>query len=436
MIKTKHKRLLTFLASLFFIASVLFLCRIMKNTVQEPDVQTFLETQNLQETKNSTEAQKISESQNENQVQTKTPDNTSADKMTGVWVPYMDLDMSLSNGNNEKKFKEKFQNIITEAKKFGINAVIVHVRSHGDAMYPSKIFPWSHLITGTQGTDPGFDPLSYMIKTAHENGLKFHAWINPLRIQTKTYPKKLSPDNPYFKLGSEKYFIKHTDGICYNPAYTETRKLIIDGVKEIVQNYNVDGIHFDDYFYPEEKNFTSKDCAYDEQLKSGEKKLSLQDWRKKNINSLVSETYKSIKAINSNVLFGISPAGNMEKCHEAGADVNLWASNKGYVDYLCPQIYWSLDYSEMPFEKTAVKWKNILKSNNVKLYSGLALYKAGTDADKSTWKSKNNILASEFKIIQKLNYDGMILYSWSFLNNPSTKEETDNLQKEMNIINK
>ncbi len=420
MIKIKRKKLFIFLISCFFMAAVLFLCKNL-NSIRETDIPAFLNTitnntesnapasNSQSDTSNSKTNEQISQSGSQ-------PNTSSGGKMIGVWVPYLDLDIN-SLTNTEKKFQEKFQNIINVSKNHGMDTLIVHVRSHSDAMYPSKIFPWSHLLTGTQGVNPGFDPLSYMIKTSHENGLKFHAWINPLRIQTKTIPKKLSDNNPYFKLGSQKYFINHTDGICCNPAYAEVRKLVVDGVKEIVQNYDVDGIHFDDYFYPEEKNLTSADCAYEEYLKSSEKKLSLQDWRKKNINILVKEVYEAVKSTNSKTLFGISPAGNIKKCDEAGADVKLWASGGNYVDYLCPQIYWSTDYTVMPFEKTAGEWKNILKNSNVKIYSGLALYKAGTDLDNGTWKNRSDILASEFKILEKLNYNGLVLYSWSYLNN-------------------
>ncbi len=412
MVKTKHAKSVTFIFSCFFMVVVLFLCKNL-NYLKKSDAPAF------------------SKSHNQNQEPTASHDA----KIVGVWVPYMDLEIN-SPANIQESFKEKFQNIISESKKRGINTLIVHVRSHNDAMYPSKIFPWSHLITGNQGSNPGFDPLSYMIKASHENGLKFHAWINPLRIQSKTYPKKLSEDNPYFKLGSEKYFLNHTDGVCYNPAHVETRKLVVDGVREIVQNYDIDAIHFDDYFYPEEKNLTSKDFAYDEHLKNSTEKLDLQSWRKKNINILIKETYDAIKSINSNVLFGISPAGNIQKCNEAGADVTLWASHCGYIDYICPQIYWSTDYSGMPFEKTATNWKNMLKNSKVKIYGGLALYKAGTDLDNGTWKNHSSILATELKMIEKLNYDGLIIYSWGFLNSPSAKEEMNNLQRELMKISK
>ncbi len=417
MIKVKRARLLTFSLSIVFIVMVLSLCKYL-NINKNVYAPTFSKTQ-VKNPNSPVSSSSVSSS----------PvfyDN----KMVGVWVPYMDLGVN-SLINTEEKFKEKFQNIINESKKHHINTLIVHVRSHGDAMYSSKIFPWSHLLTGIQGANPGFDPLSYMVKASHENGLKFHAWINPLRIRLKTQPEKLSDNNPYFKLGSEKYFISHTDGICYNPAYPEVKKLIVDGVKEIAQNYNVDGIHFDDYFYPEEKNMTSKDCAYEEYLKNSKEKLNLQNWRKQHINALIKEAHATVKSVNSKILFGVSPSGNIKECYEAGADVKLWASENGYIDYLCPQIYWSINFPEMPFEKTANEWKNILKNSKIKLYSGLALYKVNSDLDAGTWKNCNNVLEKELKIIKNLNYDGLILYSWNFLNASHTKEEIINFEEEL-----
>ena len=345
-------------------------------------------------------------------------DTTENNQMIGVWVPYLDLNIN-DPENTEEKFKNKFDEIVNVSKQNKANTLIIHVRSHGDAMYNSKYFPWSHILTGTQGKNPGFDPLEYMVKSCHENNLKIHAWINPLRIKLPSNPTELCPSNPYFKFSSEKYFIKSGDSLYYNPSYPEIRELIVNGIKEIVQNYKVDAIHIDDYFYPEGT------YEYFEQFKNISKKEA--------INSLVKEIYSTIKNINSNVEFGISPPGNPQKCDTVGADIKTWAENSGFIDYICPQIYWSTNFNEMPFENTAKTWKKLFKNNNkIKLYCGLAIYKAGSDlADKGTWKSKNNILANEFKICKNLNFDGIIIYAWSYLKSECTKTELENLLNEL-----
>lgn len=364
------------------------------------------------------------------------PDENSKDESCiGIWVPYLDLEIN-SLTNAEKEFKSKFEIIVNKAKNLSANTLIVHVRSHNDSLYPSSIFPWSHLLTGTQGRDPGFDPLKYMVKTCHDNNLKFHAWINPLRIKSTTYPKELCSSNTFFKLDSKKYFLYHKDGVCYNPAYEETRKIIIDGVKEIANNYEVDAIHFDDYFYPCSDNITSEDRAYSEYLNSSNinEKMSLEEWRKNAVNILISQVYNEIKLINPKIEFGISPPGNLKKCSETGIDINFWCEkNKPCVDYICPQIYWSTTYPLMPFEKVAKEWKEIIKSNKVKLYGGLAVYKAGSEQDSGTWKTETNILSKEVSILKDLNYSGVMLYAWKHLNeSKNNQEELKYLCKRLN----
>ncbi len=356
--------------------------------------------------------------------------NSSSDEIIGVWVPYLDLQI-LSNTNTEKIFKEKFNQIIEKSKEFNANQIFVHVRSHCDAFYPSKVFPWSHLLTGVQGKDPGFDPLEFMIETSHKNGLKFHAWINPLRV-------KFPGDSREFcdkKLDANKHFLHHSKGTSLNPAFKETQDLILEGVREVALNYKVDGIHFDDYFYPQFECLSSKeDIAFENYLSSSEDKENKMDilhWRKKNITNLLRRVYSEIKSINKNIIFGISPPGNLEECSEIGVDVSeLCSISTPLLDYICPQIYWSLDYKVMPFEKVAKTWKETLKGSSVKLYGGLALYKAGTDLDGGTWKNNKDVLTKELEIMKGLKYQGVVLYSWRYLN--SSLEEISNLCNKLN----
>ena len=346
--------------------------------------------------------------------------------LQGMWVPYIDLDVSKSE-NTQEAFEKNFLSIIETAKNHHINTLIVHVRSHGDALYPSKIFPISHILTGNQGENINFDPLKYMVKTAHENGLKFHAWINPLRISSVSVPEKICNSNPSKSELFKDKLLKHQGGLIYNPAYPEVRKVVCDGVRELAENYRVDAIHFDDYFYPEQENMMSEDMAYQTYKKSNQ---NLEDWRKENINLLIKEVHDTIKNTNPDIEFGISPPGNTEKCLKTGIDIQTWLT-EGYVDYLCPQIYWSLEFADMPFEKALGDWINLTKNSTTKLYIGLALYKACTDADCGTWKNDENILAKELDLIHKNNIKGTIFYSANYFEKLKNTNEIKYLDEKL-----
>lgn len=367
-------------------------------------------------------------------------------EMKAIWVPYMSLENK--NGNyTEKEFKELFDNILKESKKHGINTMIVHVRPFADALYKSEIFPWSHIVSGTQGNDPGFDPLDYMIKATHNENIAFHAWINPLRVQHNNIPSILSETNLYnqwrkdidttndnwvFDLDNNKYF---------NPCYPEVRKVIIDGIKEIVERYSVDGIHFDDYFYPiDDHSYPThnKDIdksyyqEYVSKVSGNSDPLSQEEWRIANINSLISGVYSEIKSIRPSVQFGISPQANVKNDIKMSADVYSWGSKKGYVDYLCPQLYVNFENPILPYDKAVNQWREIVKNPDIKYYIGLGLYKAGSNADNGTWKVSNNIIKNQIEYGRNLNCDGFMIYSWDFLNNNQTTEEVSHAMKVLN----
>ncbi len=356
------------------------------------------------------------------------------EEMRAVWIPFMTLDMNKEF--SEDLFKSKYKDLVKKAKENKMNTLVVHVHSHGDAMYPSKIFPWSHILKGEQGQDPNFDPLKFMIDETHNEGMEFHAWINPLRIRSNGKPDKFSENNPYviYEKENNNYFIYSNGDIYYNPAYSEVRKLIIDGVKEIVSNYDVDAIHFDDYFYPKGALDIDK-AAYDDYTKSftdGSIPLDLIKWRMGNINTLISGTYVAIKSINPNVKFGISPAANLDNLSEMGVDAESWGSLSGYVDYLCPQIYYSFENPALPFEKAANDWKKIVTCESIKVYMGLSLYKAGSDADDGTWKNSDDILKKQIEYGRNLGYNGFMLYSIDYLDKDNTKQEVENVLKVIN----
>ncbi len=354
-------------------------------------------------------------------------------EMRAIWVPYYSLyDVD----------KAMIEQIVADCKSMGANSIIFHVRPFGDAFYNSAIYPWSHYITGTQGEDPGngFDPLQYAIDCAHANGMQLHAWVNPLRIQMTggKIPAELSQDNPYtvFRTDNDAsndlWVVDYNDGKFYNPGEEGARKLIIDGMAEIAANYNVDGLHWDDYFYPANDDSFDDSISYQNYLNAGGTK-TLIEWRTENINSLVSGTYNKIKAVNSNCVFGISPAGNINNCLLMGADVYEWGSVSGYVDYICPQVYWSFDSEVAPFVQRCHAWRELVTAEDVDFYIGLALYKAGTDADNGLWLSDSTIIADQIEYIrsQNIDTDGFMIFSYEDLFRESAAEAVAEMKEEI-----
>lgn len=351
-----------------------------------------------------------------------TPEEEGA--LVGVWVPYFSLDTA---EHTQAAFEENFQTIAQTAQEKGINAMFVHVRPFSDALYPSQYYPWSHILTGTQGQDPGFDPLEFMIETAHSLGMEFHAWLNPLRVKTAETPAALAENNPYVQLGEEypQYFMECGGGVYLNPAYPAMRTLIADGAAEIAGNYEVDGIHFDDYFYPAEDPALDS-AAYEAYAQSVEEPLPLLEWRAANINAMVAQVYESIKAVKPEVVFGISPQGNMQNDEAMGADVATWAAVPGYVDYLAPQLYYSFENEALPYQQALEEWAALPRHQGLELYAGLALYKAGTDADGGTWLLRDNIIALQAEAALNGGYQGVILYSSEYLEAEQAAKEVEN----------
>jgi uncharacterized lipoprotein YddW (UPF0748 family) len=345
-------------------------------------------------------------------------------EMRGVWVSFMELDME-NTDRSYKSFKNKFRKIADNCKKKKFNTLIVQVRPYSDALYNSKYYPFSHIISGVQGKKAGYDPLKYMCAYTHKIGLSIHAWINPYRVRSSN-ELKLSKDNPYIK--NKSLGVKVGKGIYYNPALPKVRKLIENGIKEIIYNYDVDGIQFDDYFYPTTKESFDRKQYLQYKAEVGENNaVSLKYWRMSNVNILIAECYSIIHNNNKRIVFGISPQGNIENDYEMCADVYAWCSKSGYVDYICPQLYYSLNNPALKFSKALKNWTSIKFSDDVNLYIGIAGYKAGTDADNGTWKNSDNILKQQVELIRKNNLNGFMFYSYKNLNDKICSEEINNL---------
>ena len=357
----------------------------------------------------------------------------SDEEMRGVWVSYMELSMENESSKTQKAFEDKFTEIVQKCRESGFNTLIVQVRPFCDALYKSSYFPWSHILTGTQGENPQYDALQIMCDICKENNLKIHAWINPYRVSSNETPKKLSDNNPYIK--NSEIGIKTDNGIFLDPSNETAQQLISDGVKEIAENYDVDGIQFDDYFYPtEDESFDKKQYeAYIEKY-GKENSMSLDNWRIQNVNTLICKVYRTIKSVDSSVEFGISPQGNIGNNDGLYADVKSWCTCKGFADYICPQIYFSLENPALTFEDCLNSWTSLDFGENVKLYVGLGGYKAGNgEYDEETWLLSDSILADEYDILRNNKYvRGFMLYSYSCLEDDTAKKEINNLINALN----
>lgn len=356
----------------------------------------------------------------------KTSSDKSSEPMKGVWVTYMELSMQYDDDKSEGAFRNKFENIAQDCKSRGFNTLIVQVRPFCDALYSSNYFPFSHIITGKQGADPGYEPLEIMCETCKKLGLKIHAWINPYRIALNNIPQELSETNPY--ITDNEICIETDSTIILDPASEKARELIVSGVSELAENYEIDGIQFDDYFYPpdieNEDNEQYLDYASSIQNGFG---MNLDEWRTANVNLLISEVYRTVHSLDKDIEFGISPQGNLGNNAGLNADVLSWCAQLGYIDYICPQIYFSLENPALGFEAALKEWTELDFHDDLRVYIGLAGYKAGSDADENTWQDSDDILAQEYKISDDYNTDGIMLYSYSSLVDNNSEKEINNL---------
>lgn len=332
------------------------------------------------------------------------------EEMDAMWISYLDF---LSIPHDESGFKSAINTMFDQCVNYGMNAVIVQVRPDSDAMYDSNYFPWSKFASGSQGTDPGYDPLSYMIEAAHARGLKFHAWINPYRITGyKMTESELSSDNPAYiwlhdsDTSNDRWVLSQNGYLYYNPSISQVRQLIISGIQEIVEHYDVDGIHLDDYFYPSIDDTKTSTCFDKPEYDATSSTMTLANWRRNNINLLVKGIYQAVKASNPNVVFGISPAGNLSNLRsnsEYFVDIDTWMSQDGYVDYIMPQLYWGFERKDSSgnlasysYSNNLSSWIALKKTGNVKLYIGLNVANAGSNVSDgnstSEWLRYNDII--------------------------------------------
>ena len=346
-------------------------------------------------------------------------------EVRGVWISFLEFE-HLLRGRTEAQFTANIRRVYDNIADYGLNTVIVQVRPFGDALYPSAYFPWSQFAAGTEGVNPGFDPLAIMVDEAHARGFRFEAWINPYRIRTPGSRVPLSTDNPAARWINESHpgVISYDGIISYNPADPEARALIVNGVREIVRNYSVDAIHIDDYFYPTTSPGFDAASFRAYQARGGTR--SLGDWRRNNVETLMREMYAAIKAEDPNVLFGISPQSRIDyNFSNLYLDIARISQNPGYTDYIMPQIYFGFQHATQPFQRSLDEWAEIVNPDYVRLYIGLAAYKSGLDdawagAGRSEWINNTNLLARQVEASRRADgYAGFVLFRYDSLFDPS-----------------
>ncbi len=344
-------------------------------------------------------------------------------KMIATWINYNEIKNLISDLKTDFEFEQRVTEKVNTLKEYGINTIFLQVRAFDDSFYISEISPISRY---SKNDYKEFDVLNTFIQVCAKRDVSVHAWINPYRISNSSDIQSIQQESIAYEIitsdENDERIIKTENCLYYNPSYTDIQSYILCCIREILLNYNVDGIHIDDYFYPTTDKKIDEEI-YAEYISQGGK-LSLEDFRRININSLVSSIYFIVKNYNKDLVFTISPAADIEKNYNnLYADVVLWASENGYADYIIPQLYYGYYNENMPFEELLDEWTG-LESKYCKIISGLSLYKCGKE-DVFAGKGKNEWIENKKIIYQQMNScieygtSGIAFYSASVLYNNS-----------------
>lgn len=350
-------------------------------------------------------------------------------EMRGVWVSSVyNLDYPSRTGLSQQALMQEADAIIADAGALGLNAVFLQVRPSADSLFRSEIFPWSACLSGVQGQAPdgGFDPLAYFIERCHAEGLELHGWINPYRVTRRRADSKeaalqqLAADHPARK--TPELVVWHTDGCLYfDPGLPEAQALILAGIDEILTRYDIDGIHFDDYFYPG-GDFDDHETF----SRLGEGYASPEDFRRASVTALIGAVHDRVKARGGDVSFGVSPFGiwandtslpagsatvGSQSYFDHYADSRTWVK-EGLVDYIAPQLYWAIGSREGEFQTLLEWWQDCVSGTGVRLYAGLAAYRLTDAQPDSDWYGVTNLKEQLHMLAQK-GADGALFFRYS-----------------------
>lgn len=351
-----------------------------------------------------------------------------------MFLSYIDYSKLLKN----KKKEEKMRNIdemVSNVHHANFTTILLQVRPFSDSLYFSSYYPTSSTVVKKEGDTLDLDILEYFIKKTHAFNMKLYAWVNPYRVRNVSDVSTISKDSPFYKWINTRHMeVIDKKGIFLNPSSKEVNKLILNGIDELSRNYDIDGLIYDDYFYP---NDEIDYLDYKEYInKGGEKKL--RDYHLEVVNALIKNTYTTIKKNNKKIVFGISPDGNIKNNYNAHyADVKVWCSKKGYIDFIMPQVYYGFLHSVVPFSDTILNWDNLIK-NDIDLIPALSLYKAGdkdlyAGSGEKEWQENYDIIKRQIIYSRSLShYKGFALYRYDyFFNNLNYNE---NVMKEVENV--
>lgn len=364
----------------------------------------------------------------------------STGELRGVWFSYLDWQ---NMPTDEAGFKAAADKVMSDIQKQGMNAIFCHVHSHSDAYYPSSVLPTSKFLPG----NGKFDALQYMIDSAHRHGLRFHAWFNPYRVTG--YQMKWA-DVPassivkqWYAAGSRNVLL--FDGDYYlNPAQPAVRQLVVSSIREVLTKYAVDGMQFDDYFYPNLGKDAATNFDYPEyQLYSGN--ATITEWRKANVSALIQAVYATVHEVRSSAMFGVSPVAQLKYLRSDKSyfvDIDTWMSHAGYIDYVLPQIYFDFEQktgsgaaSDAAYATCLNSWLELHRKTGrkVQLYVGLALYKCGTNAWDGNatpeWIRRNDILKREVELArQSGQVSGYGIFAYQNFDDAAAQAELANLR--------
>ena len=316
--------------------------------------------------------------------------------------------------------------MLSNCKEWGFGDVFMQVHPYGDSFCFSSYFPWSEFVTGSYGSSSAYDPLLIASGLCEKMDLRLHAWINPLRLVETEKMLSAYPSGPiarWFKRGGGQ--VAEYGGRCYLvPAFGEVRALVCLAAREICEKYKVAGVHIDDYFYPTDS--PDFDAAAYERFGAGK---DLSQFRTDSVSDLVRELFTTVKSVNRELLFGVSPAGNPDYARKnTFADVDRWCGEPGFADYIVPQIYFGFEHGVCPFDRTADLWLEMKTNPRLEIYAGLTLTKAGIPDDKyalsgsAEWSEHDDILLRSLEYARRAGYGGVCVFSYSYIADPLSGE--------------
>ena len=344
-----------------------------------------------------------------------------ASEIRCCWLSYLELNPKRLT--DETAYRAYLRTVFEPLQRLSITDLFVQVRPFADAIYPTELFDSSSFVAGKRGAKLPLDYLAVILDEAKLHGFRVHAWINPYRVLSDQ--KDLDFIGAQTAVGQlirteQSAVLTTADGVFLQPASKKAQKLILDGVRELLETYPLAGIHIDDYFYP--AGVTNQDGHFYKAYVNQGGSLKKDVWRRLQVTALVRALYRTVHAFGDTLVFSVSPGGKISNNYtKSFADVASWCDDDGCCDWMIPQLYFGFQHATLPFEQTAKQWRDLCKNKNVRLIGGLALYKDGKEdpfagKGKDEWLQNDELITRQVTVLRQLGYDGFSLYSAQFVN--------------------